>query len=133
MADLATDFRSFVITPGGPIRALIGEKFFWNRSNDGASYPYVRATTVTDPSIHYQNKKKGSRLGRATIQMDIFDDNEPRLVNVVNTMIDNLDGYRGSLGEFRVVILVKNVPNSFDEIQKAYRRILEVEVSYARS
>lgn len=137
MADLESSFRSLVLS-NSDVATLFGGRFYWNRVPDGAgdAYPYIRATTIADPPIHYQNKRPGSRLGKATVQLDIWDigtaDGKTRVNLSAEMLRDWLDGYRGPIGDYEGRILAKDVPSSWDEEQRSFRRILEVEIGYAK-
>lgn len=132
MANLETDFRTFAIGGTG-IPAVLGGRLHWNMTPDGTDYPYIRATTIADVPIHYQNKRGSGRLGKSTIQLDIFDDDKPGVNSLAELLRTHLDGYSGVMGDYKVRILAKDVPSSWDEEQRAFRRILEVEVGYAKS
>lgn len=132
MADLESSFRTLVVTDPA-LGITFSGRLHWNVTPDGTNYPYIRATTVTDKPLNYQNKRGSGRLGKATIQLDIWDNDKVGVNLAAEQLRTFLDGYRGPMGDYEVRMFVTDVPSSWEEEQRAFRRILEVEVGYAKS
>lgn len=129
MADeLETSIRNFVILHPTTV-PVFGERYHLNKLPDDIVYPCIRATTISDvPKYHQQ----GSGLGKALVQMDVLHEDKIACNSATETLYQVFDGYRGNMGVYRVRTFVKNVPSSWESNVRYFRRILEVEIGYAK-
>jgi hypothetical protein len=129
MADsIEIAFRKFFIA-NIALTPTFGDRYHLNKLPDTPQYPCVRETTITDaPKYHHQ----GVGPQKTTIQLDVIHTDKVSCNVAADKIIDTLSGYRGTVGDYRVRIFVKNVPSSWESELRYFRRILEMEIGYAK-
>lgn len=107
--------------------ATIGQRYYVDHIPDGATYPCVRAQTVTEP---FERTHGGSFGGRARVQLDVYDDDEINCNAAADALIGWLDNYKGGMGNYNVTIQLKNKQGGWEVESRLFRRMLEIEVLY---
>jgi len=126
MADLESSFRTATLLGTG-IAAAFSNRFYWNHVPDAVTYPIIKAQTVTDNANDTHSSKWG---GRANIQLDVYDDDKSGCNANAALVRSWLHNYKGVMGDYRVMIKVRNFPSTYEDEARLYRRMLEVEILY---
>jgi hypothetical protein len=127
MADLETSLRALTLQ-NAPVAAALGPRYYMDKLPDEPTYPAPRAQTITDNPIDTHGGKAG---GRATIQIDIFDDDKATANQTAELVRGWLHNYHGEIGSlYHGTIKARNMMSDWDEESRLFRRILEIEVLY---
>jgi hypothetical protein len=124
---LDTNLRTLVLQ-NAAVASAIGNRYHIDRiPEEATTYPLVRAVNITDPFLRTHS---GTFGGRATFQLDVYDNDQATRDTAADALVAWLDNYRGALGSYNATIQVKNRPGSWEAESRLYRRMIEIEILY---
>lgn len=123
---LDTELRTLALT-NNDVVAQIGARYHIDNLPDNVSYPCVRAVTITDPS---HRTHAGTYGGTETVQLDVYGSTQATRDAAADALIEWLDNYTGSMGDWDVTIQVRNKPRSWEPEARLYRTMLELSILY---
>ena len=126
MADIETGLRALVLINAN-VTAVFGQRYYIDHIPDGATYPLIRAQTITDRDEDTHETSWGTR---AMIQLDIWDDDKAGCNTSTAIVRQWLHRYKGGGGSGNAIIKIQNAPSIPDPDTKAFRRTLEVNILY---
>jgi hypothetical protein len=124
--DIETALKALTLQ-NATVTAAFGQRYYIDHLPDGITYPAIRALTVADPQIDTHTSNIG---GRATIQLDIWDDDKAGCNVNADKVRQWLHRYNGAFGSGNATIKIRNAPSVPDPDTHLFRRILEVDILY---
>jgi len=125
MAEIIPNILAF-LNNNEAVNSLFDKRITGDDVPDGQTYPYAYMWEVVSPQQYHFTGKSGRIV---LIQCDIVDDDIARVDLAKRTIFNALSGYKGQMGEVKIgrcFVSEASVPKDAD--QKAYRRILEIEI-----
>lgn len=123
---LDTDLRTLTLQNAAVVSA-IASRYHIDHIPDNATYPCVRAITITDNSARSHINTHG---GVETVQLDVYSDTQTTRDSATDALIAWLDNYHGVMGSRDVTIQVRNKPRSFEPDSRLYRCLIELSILY---
>ena len=87
-----------LLTTAAPaeLPALIADRIYFGRLDNGCEYPALRITGVSKPAGERNSAGQQHTTKRATYQIDVYADNYLDATKVAHLMSEYLDGYQGT-------------------------------------
>jgi len=128
MSDIAIAFRKDMIARS-TLALVLGTGVHVDELPQNVVFPCVRIEVVSD---YPKATNSGTGLGRATLQLNVIDNDRVTAGNVAELIRTTYDGYTGMIGEFKTRVLARNLTSDWIENAKLFVRMVEVDVGYVR-
>jgi hypothetical protein len=123
--DIETALKALTLQ-NASIAAVFGQRYYIDRIPPEVTiYPIMRAQTISDIDQDTHSSTWGAR---ATVQLDIWDDDKATCNTSAALVRTWLHRYKGAFGSGEATIKVRNAPSVPDPDTKLFRKILEVDL-----